>query len=66
MVIVRYMRIVTAHDAESARQAYLETLARQGVRVDAGAPVFVEVIHRSAAEDGSWLCYTTMRGIQAA
>lgn len=63
---MQHIQLVNARQPEQARDAYLQGLARRGVRLAPMAEVFVETVHRPQAVQGAWLCYVALPGRRAA
>jgi hypothetical protein len=54
---MRYMQVIEARDVHEARGAYLELLQRRGIQLAPSMSIYVETVHRSRSQPGSWLCY---------
>lgn len=54
---MRYMQVIEAPDVHAARGAYLELLQRRGIELSPAMSIYVETVHRSRQQPGSWLCY---------
>ena len=51
------MQIIEARDVHEAKRAYLELLERRGIALVPNMSIYVETVHRSRQQEGSWLCY---------
>lgn len=57
---MRYMQIIEARDVHEAQRAYVELLQRNGIELMPSMNLYVETVHRSGGQPGSWLCYISL------